>query len=1687
MEDSQPQKPAKRSLGARIFRIVKRVLMGILLLMVILFLLILTPPVQNFIKGKLTNYLEDKLGTRVDLGRVFIRLNGDLALDDLYMEDQQGDSLLSVHKLRASVNLWGLIRGADPNISSVEMDGVRIRVHRRPPDSVFNYQYIIDAFASAPDASSDTSSSGGTALRLGRISLSDIHIRYADYQSGNDLDVYWQQLSSNLERLDLASARYAASQTVFRGLNASFIRRQPVNPPALEPNDSLDTAREAGDNPMLVLLDDLLLEDANLQYRDSVTALYSAMNSRSLQLHDLKLDLDSGAYGLQSISLSSTRLQYDDLNAPRQKQGIDYAHLNADVSDLMVENFFMQGDSIAAAVNKLALKEQSGFELQSLRTDLEYGASSARLRNLDLRTPGTHIQRELEISYPSIEALSQDPAAAFARVELEDTRVAVQDILYFAPDLSSAPLFSNPSASWNLNLQASGTVNNIFLDQAELNGPEKLSVNMSGRLQNLTNWQEMIANLNIENISASKAVLQTLIRPEQLPSTIELPMMTRLSGTVKGSPKKMNVDIGIRLDQGEIDMKGVLTDLQTPERMSYDVVTDINQLNLAYLLKDTASFGSLTGRFDLNGMGTKPEQLRANLKAEIESVDFSGYTYRNWPLEAEFQEQILDFSTGLKDPNLHFRINGNVNLQQDYPALKMTAFIDSAKLQELGLSADPWIIRTGMEANFNNLDPDALDGELNLQQLLLVKEQDRLQLDTVALSAGMADSGRYLRLRSEIASAELQGNYQLSKLVDVIAREIEPYYSLGLQANDPGEYDFTLTATLTDRPLLRALLPGLESAKGFNLTSHFSNDQPLEAKLVADEISYNGTLVKGLSFDANPSDSALNAQLRLASLQSGALVMDSSIVNAKLANDQIDWDATIKDPQGRNRYRLGANISQGANEVLLLRMEPQNLLLNYEEWQMSDSNQIRIGPDGIWARDFELRKGNELLRLHSKEASAASPMHVSLKNFHVSSLTSLVLNDSSKINGTLDAEIDVRNLTSSPVFAGELKWSDLSFGKDTVGHLTAQFTNASNSNLIRADVKLSGRGNDVAINGTYNAEQAALDLQMDIERLPMKTAEAFAGGSIRNTRGYVSGPFRITGPVSAPNVKGELGFYDAGLNISMLNSYFSLNQQTIAFTGEGVRFNNFQVKDSTGNTLTLDGNLQTDDYMEYAFDLDIRARNFRALNSTKKDNKLFWGQLYFNTNLRLEGTSVKPVIDGRITVNDKTKMTVLLPQPEPGVVDRAGVIEFVDMDAPLNDSLFLAAYDSLNVSELTGMDVSLNVTIDKGADFTLIIDEGNGDFLNVKGEAQLNTGIDPSGKVTMVGTYELDQGAYELSFNMLRKKFNIQKGSRIVWEGEPTKANVDITAKYIANTAPLDLVKGQLDENISTQERNMYLQELPFEVNLIMKGELLRPQISFNIVLPDNKNYGVANDVLANVRTKLEQLRQSAGDMNKQVFSLLLLNRFVAENPFSSLASGGSATNMLKQSVSKLLTEQLNRLAEGLIEGVDINLGVESKDDYSTGEKQERTDLTVGLSKSLLNDRLTVSVGSNFALEGTQAANQQANNIAGNVAIDYTLSRDGRYKLRAYRKNDYQGVIDGYVVETGVSFIITLDYNKFAQIFRKRKRSPDPAPSPDPTPSPDPSLKGGEKETKSDPDPAPSSGPSLKGGEMVTPEFQNWN
>src|SRR5690606_22487675 len=526
-------------------------------------------------------------------------------------------------------------------------------------------------------------------------------------------------------------------------------------------------------------------------------------------------------------------------------------------------------------------------------------------------------------------------------------------------------------------------------------------------------------------------------------------------------------------------------------------------------------------------------------------------------------------------------------------------------------------------------------------------------------------------------------------------------------------------------------------------------------------------------------------------------------------NNSADFVLNIKDRLSKDKYNIHALLNQPVNGKYELLIQPDSLMLSYDPWTISPGSKIIFGEAGINADDVILSKNGQRLTINSHSALANAPLDVTFSEFELGTLTGLVQTDTTIAQGRMNGKITFTDLANAPVFVGDLTINDILIRQDTVGDVRIQGNNSA-PNTYFADVTLTGRGNDVQITGNYYVRPGSdsyFDLDLDMRTMQLSSAQAFTGGAIRDASGTINGKFKVTGNFQQPVVKGDLNFDKTRFNLAMLNTYFSVDNEKIRVDREGVHFDRFQVRDSANNPLTIDGLAATKNFSNYDFDLRLRARNFKMLSSTKKDNDIFYGHLYFDTDLTLKGTEALPRIEGRIIVNENTRMTVVLPQREPGVVSREGIIEFIDFDAPINDSLFLAPYDSLNTAKIFGADISINAEINPEAEFNLILDEGNGDFLNVKGEALLNAGIDPSGKVTLSGSYELEEGAYELTFNFIRRRFEIESGSRIVWQGEPTDATVDVTAKYVAEAAPLDLVKNQIGD-VEGAARNIYLQKL---------------------------------------------------------------------------------------------------------------------------------------------------------------------------------------------------------------------------------------------------------------------------------------
>lgn len=103
---------------------------------------------------------------------------------------------------------------------------------------------------------------------------------------------------------------------------------------------------------------------------------------------------------------------------------------------------------------------------------------------------------------------------------------------------------------------------------------------------------------------------------------------------------------------------------------------------------------------------------------------------------------------------------------------------------------------------------------------------------------------------------------------------------------------------------------------------------------------------------------------------------------------------------------------------------------------------------------------------------------------------------------------------------------------------------------------------------------------------------------------------------------------------------------------------------------------------------------------------------------------------------------------------------------------------------------------------------------------------------------------------------------------------------------------------------------------------------------------------------------------------------------------------------------------------------------------ERNTDLKMGVRKSLADNRLQVYVGSTFALEGQNQSENALSGLAGDITLEYMLTKDGKYRIKGFRVNEREVTFEGTIIKTGVTFVVVLEFNKFKNAFkRKNKKS----------------------------------------------------
>ena len=1689
------------------FRWILRILLGLLALVLLLVIGVVVwlqfPSGQDFVATRAESYLRDKLHTEVRLGRFRSDFRHAINFDNVYLADQQRDTLLSVGHLGVSVDIFALLQ-KKINVSDVELENGRVRLTRTEPDSVNNYDFIVKAF-SDPAAPVDTTSSG-LKYDIGKVHVANLLFTQQDAVSGSDIRAKIGDLLVNMDEVDVDNSIYKVDNAALRHSAVRMVQSKTA--------PELDDNKPAAPLSLTFGLNKATLEDVGFVYKNDPAAQYintqigladvTAKNidlaKEHIDLNKLTLKNTTFAYAqnknvpvaqrvvnpaqavrdvneavtkasaaplqwrvtLGQSDISGLAVNFDNFNDPKLKTrypALDYSHLHFTNLVLNTRDLNFTENLTTVKIDDLAGRDQSGFAITRARANAVYDSVEIRLDSLDLVTPNSRIKNSLAIKYKSLGGIADDLPNLGLAGDLKNTRLGFRDVLYLVPSLAGTPPFTTgPNQSFLLSGLVTGRLGDLLVRNLDFVGLRNTVVQARrAHIVGLPNVDaRLFVDLDIQRFSTTRADLLSVLPKGTVPSNISLPPTLSLSGTLKGRPTTLafTTDLKVRSTYGNVAFAGRLGEAGAGGRQPLVGTFAVQHFDAGKLLKDP-TIGPITGtgRIDATGNLADPSTLVGKLTANIASARYNGYTYHgvNAAVDIDRNKYTIAASSH-SDPNLDLDLNAVVNLRDARnPSYQVTSLnLRSVDLGKLGFYQGDLRIKGNLTANLRGSDLNTINGTFSGRNVVITKDKQQFPLDSLRGSIVQTASRTAVDFNSNVADAKLDGNVHLGDLATELQQHINRYFRLaGVRAfaNPTADRHFTYDLRVKQSRLLTRLVPGLKRLSPFALAGDYSRAAArLTAKSDIRFIRYENYRLDSLKLDVNSDASKLDYALRLAhARQDSSLTLRRPSLVGSVADNKVNVRAAILgDTTDHERLALAgalAVVSQGRRGDGYQFALANDQIINYDTWTAGAGNYVRYNADGtVTADKLRLSNGSSALVVQSQDPAVnSSPLAVRFEQFQLGIVSKAIGQPDSTLGGTLNGEAVVRGIGSKRIgFTSDLTIKSLLYNKSVLGDVALR---ASNPEADRYDVdaRLTGSGNDVHLTGAYRTVGASpLDFVVDVARLDLKTAEPFAAGQLSQSTGFVSGRLTVVGSPNAPQVRGQLTTSaDAAFVVPQLGSPFRLVSQPITFDEKGIAFNNFTVLDSTGNKAVANGYLLTKNLVDYAFDLRVTTNKFLAVRSKRtKDNTLYYGRLVVDSDTRLTGPLSLVKIDTKATVVKGSNLTVENPAADPGEVAREGIVQFVDLKPRPHPHLVAQVdADSANTAAF-GYDLTAAITITDDTPFTFIVDPLSGDNLRVRAAGTLTTTLDPSGNLSLSGRLEVRRGKYRLSlYGLATREFVIARGSSIAWYGDPYNADLNITAVYNVKAAPADLLasQGSDDASLNTSARNL----IPFRVLLKVTGQLNKPTIGFDIEQPEGNQGSLGGEVDA----RLAQLRQPSqtSELSKQVFSLLVLGRFIRQNPFETAAGEGFVASQLRGSVSQVLTDQLQSLTGKYLAGLGLDLGVTNQADYSSGSAQGRTDLNVAVRRQLLNNRLTVRLGTDVPLSGNTGGTQatsgtsSASNFAGDISLEYTLLADGRLRLRAFRQNAYED-IDGPIVRTGASLVYQREYNSFKELFEKVSR-----------------------------------------------------
>lgn len=1320
---------------------------------------------------------------------------------------------------------------------------------------------------------------------------------------------------------------------------------------------------------------------------------------------------------VQKLRVKNSVFSYLNNSAPKPETKFNSNDLRISSLSVLVDKIRSRDGEISFRINDLSAREQSGLMLKKSKAEVTAGNNGFMLRNLLLTGEHSFISLgKFKVQLDSTAGNKDFIHTATIDIQVNSVSLDYHECVLVIPNF---PVLNNRI---NLRGNFTGTIADLKGRDININAGTNTYLSTSFDITGLPNFRESYIFLDVKQLSTNLVDLNKILSINAQSESVNLPASFGRMGDIRYSGKFSGfVDNLVAYGSFNTDLGNVNTDLGIKithdNKLIYSGFISTEKFNIGKMLNWENNLNNVSMDVSVQGYKLGKSEFNSYITGTIDSIDIKGYKYEKIELNGLISNQRFNGKINLNDPNAQLLFNGIVDFSEHIPEFDFTAILNDVRLDKLNIAPKLLDSRLSLmlSSSLSGKSINSLSGTTVLHKGSFLIDQQTFLIDSLVLDAKQDQKEKEITLKSDLLDAQLTGNFNLNTMPDAIKQLLSQYvpsmFSVHTETSYRDRFAFNIE-TKNLAKLMKAFQSKLVISDSSNIHGSMNSYvNQLEIKGNFNEIKYNSVSAQNLELTVNTLEGQLNTRLTSKVFGIGKLLPLQNFELAQNAsNDSIELSLRWKDNgdnpgEGRISTRTRIKKTNEGDIYSSINLLPSYVKVRDSIWTIQDS-EINLTPLGLRVNTFRVHHLNQEININgtlNKDMSGALTTYI--QNIDIGGLTSFLNLSSITFDGLLNGSVELKGSLEEPIITSQLNLDDFKINNEDIGHLNIEsnWSNLQNAVLVKA---LIAKDNIQPLNGTGYFKPSDNDFSFDFEldSLPVGFVNLYTSSAIQNLKGTTSGNVRLLKTEHGFGLEAAVKVNKAKFDVDLLQCSFYL-EDSVIITPESFLFKKMTLTDPRGRKGRFDGIIRHQGFSNMSFDLYVHTNNMLVLNTKEKDNPLYYGTVYADGDLAIRGTTDNLTLD----INGQTKPNTKF------------YIPISDDEEALDNNFirFVQPYDTLKrvkqKQEEYRVDIS-NYNLNMGVDITpdaqvqVIFKTAGGNILKSWGKGSIQIQRSREGEISFLGDYTAEKGDYMFSLeNLVNKRFDINKGGSIVWEGSPYDATIDITATYKLKTSLQSLIG-------STGSSGEISGRVPINCDLILSNRLSQPNINFNISAPTLEQ---------STQNIIREAISTDEELNRQVLSLLVLNRFYTPS-YNASAPEAQNSNLANAYTYELLSSQISNLVSQMLDDVDVGISYRPQDEISSEQ------IEVALSTQIFNDRVTLNGNVEYGKYGRYGTpNQNSSNIVGDFDLDVKLNRSGSLRAKAYTHSNDDFSFDNSPTTQGVGLSYQEEFDTVGELMRK--------------------------------------------------------